>query len=263
MLSAAHAHSPVGPIPVFNGGAADAVRFCLDAVKSGDGAWVATANLDYVALARRDPELRALLREATLVVADGAPVAWLARISGASRARRVAGVDLVCHIFASAAHPLRVVLYGSTSPIAHAAARHLEQTYPAVRVVGVVCPPFTELSGPEREAECALLQDLAPDVVLVALGCPKQEQLIVRYRAACPAAVWIGVGGTFDFFAGHRRRAPGLVQRLGGEWLIRLAQEPRRLWRRYLLHDIPALIAVAPSCMGTRIRGRPTSPATE
>jgi N-acetylglucosaminyldiphosphoundecaprenol N-acetyl-beta-D-mannosaminyltransferase len=250
-------------VPIFSGSRHDVIRFCLDAIETRSGAWVATANLDYVARARRDHTLRSFLRETSIVIADGAPVAWLARLSGAHRTERVAGADLVGYLLDHSTSPLRLVLYGSTPAIAEAAAERLRDTYPRADVVGVVCPPFGELSPAEQEAERDLLRGLDPDVVLVALGCPKQESLIARYRDACPSAVWIGVGGTFDFFAGHRRRAPSLVQRLGGEWLVRLAQEPRRLWRRYFLEDMPALLAVAPGCLGARLRGGATPPATE
>ena len=91
-------------------------------------------------------------------------------------------------------------------------------------------------------------------LVLVALGCPYQEQVIARYYEAAPAAVWIGVGGTLDILAGRTRRAPRLLQRLGLEWLARLAQEPRRLWRRYLLRDVPALVAATPACVASGLR---------
>lgn len=256
-------HRLVGHVPVFEGDGDAAVAVCLEAIEQGHGAWVVTANLDYLARARKDPSLRSLLQQASIVVADGAPVAWLARIAGARHTTRLAGVDLVAHLFERSRRPLRAVLYGSTPPVAEAAAARLQAAYPNAHVVGIVCPPFAERTPEQEESEQALLGELAPDVVLVALGCPKQEHLIARYREACPRALWIGVGGTFDFYAGRRRRAPRFVQRVGGEWLVRLAQEPRRLWRRYLLDDIPVLLATAPACMAARFRERSTSPATE
>lgn len=262
-MSPALPHRLVGPVPVFEGDGDAAVSFCLDAIRRGDGAWVATANLDYLARARRDPELRTLLKQASIVVADGAPVAWLARIAGARHTTRLAGVDLVAELFQRSTQPLRVALYGSTPRIAEAAAARFQATYPNVQVAAVICPPFAERTPAQEAYERGLLCSVAPDVVLVALGCPKQEHLIASYREACPGAVWIGVGGTFDFYAGRRRRAPRVVQRIGGEWLVRLAQEPGRLWRRYFLHDIPALFATAPFCLAARLRTRSTSPATE
>ncbi len=92
------------------------------------------------------------------------------------------------------------------------------------------------------------------------MGCPKQERLIARYFDAAPAAVWIGVGGTLDFYAGRTRRAPRWMQAIGLEWVMRLAQEPRRLWRRYLLHDIPTLVRVTPACLRLRLGGRRERP---
>jgi hypothetical protein len=95
--------------------------------------------------------------------------------------------------------------------------------------------------------------------VLVALGCPAQERRIQEYYHAAPGAIWIGVGGTLDFFGGRRRRAPGWVQALGLEWLFRLGQEPRRLWRRYLLRDLPALVQLLAWCArnGPAVRPQP------
>src|SRR5690606_29054243 len=120
--------------------------------------------------------------------------------------------------------------------------RRLEARFPAARIVLRLTPPFRPLVPEEVTAERDAIAHARPDLVLVALGCPRQERLIAEYHDAAPGAVWIGVGGTLDFLAGQRWRAPALVQRGGMEWLVRLAQEPRRLWRRYLLRDLPALL---------------------
>jgi N-acetylglucosaminyldiphosphoundecaprenol N-acetyl-beta-D-mannosaminyltransferase len=237
------AHVLVGPVRIFNGSLREAVQLCMAAISTGAGARVATANLDFVALADQDPVLRADLASSTLVVADGAPIAWLARLAGAKKARRAAGVDLaeaICR--AGAVAELRVAMYGATADIAGRAARNIESACPGVRVVGIVAPPFRELSA--DEVECDLRELLAgePQLILIALGCPRQERFIAQFSARAKGAVWIGVGGTFDFWAGRRRRAPRALQRLGLEWTVRLVQDPRRLAHRYFLRDIPALL---------------------
>lgn len=255
------AHVPVGPLAVFNGDLEAATRLILDRIDSGHGIRVATANLDFVARARRDKCLRDDLASSDLVTADGAPVAWLARFAGAARIARVTGVDLVASLFASAADRsagLRFAFYGSTPDVAERAAAELERTYPGAVVTSVLCPPFRELTEEELAHDLAQLAEARPDVVLVALGCPRQERFIAEHQHVVPAAAWIGVGGTFDFYAGVRRRAPGMLQRIGGEWLARLAQEPGRLWRRYFVDDLPALIAVAPACLEARLRNGDT-----
>ncbi len=225
------ARSPVRPIA------------SVEAITSGRGARIATANLDFVALARRDATLREDLANSTLVVADGKPIVWLARIAGARRIGRVNGVDLATELLrrGEALGGMRVALYGSTPDISRDAAAWIERTFVGVRIVAQLTPPFRELSEQESLAERARLTAAAPDLVLVALGCPRQERLIARYFDAAPGAVWIGIGGTLDFFAGRRWRAPRFVQAAGLEWAFRLMQEPRRLWRRYLLRDLPTL----------------------
>lgn len=256
-------HVAIGPISVLDGSPDDAAQRCLAAIRARTGGRVATANLDFVAQARRDRVLRADLSASTLVVADGAPVAWLARLAGAKRTRRTTGVDLVAAILGGASQvaPLRVVIYGSTPDVAGAAAARFATDYEGVEVAAVLCPPFGRLT-PEQSREYAdSIAAAEPHLVLVALGCPRQERFIAEQYAEAPQALWIGVGGTFDFYAGKRRRAPRLVGATGGEWLVRLVQEPRRLWRRYLLRDLPTLLAVTPAVLVRRVRNGPPAPS--
>jgi N-acetylglucosaminyldiphosphoundecaprenol N-acetyl-beta-D-mannosaminyltransferase len=249
-------HVPVGPIAVFDGGPEHVRAICMESIRAAHGLRVATANLDFLALAQRHAPLRADLEASHLVVADGAPVVWLGRLGGARRMRRVAGVDLVEALLQDgAAHRVRVALYGSSDETSREAAKQIEQRYPGIDVVCRMCPPFRALSAEERQAERAILREASPELVLVALGCPRQERLIAEYFEAAPQAVWIGIGGTLDFFAGQRRRAPGMVQGAGLEWLVRLGQEPGRLWRRYLLRDLPTLISLLPDSLVNRRKG--------
>lgn len=236
----------------------DAVRFCMDAIESGRGARVATANLDFVAQALGNSQLRSQLERSDLVVADGAPVAALARVVGARSARRVAGVDLVQEICDAGSRNggLSVALYGAAPEVASAAADRIERGYPGVRVALTLSPPYRELDAEERARDANAIGAAEPNLVLVALGCPRQEQVIEEYYPKAPQAVWIGIGGTLDFLAGRKRRAPSLAQRAGLEWAVRLLQEPRRLWRRYLLRDLPALARVMPGCLWRGIRVR-------
>lgn len=242
-------HVRVGPLSVLDGDLAVAGTWCADRATSGRGAKVATANLDFIALARKNRQLKADLEASDLVIADGAPVAWLARIAGGRATRRATGVDLVGAIANSAAlpgHEIRFAFYGSTEETSAAAAATIEQQYPGATVVARICPPFGKRDASEIAQEVAQMAAANPNVVLVALGCPRQERFIAEHFATIPGAVWVGVGGTFDFYAGKRTRAPRFFQAAGLEWAVRLVQEPRRLWRRYIVQDIPALVAVTP-----------------
>lgn len=244
-------HVPIGPLRIFDGDLADATRWCVERIASGEGARVATANLDFVAHARKNNALRQDLADCHLVVADGAPLVWLGRMSGAPATRRTTGVDLVASIAAEAerAGGIRAAFYGSTEELSSGAAANLEAAYPGFTVVSRICPPFGSRPAADIDAEVQRLADARPQVILVALGCPRQERFIAEQFKAIPEAVWIGIGGTFDFYAGKRVRAPRFFQATGLEWAVRLVQEPRRLWRRYLVNDIPALMAVAPGCV--------------
>lgn len=243
-------HRRLGPLLLFDGTIDEAADHCLDRIAIGAGCRVATANLDFVALTRHDRQLRADLAASHLVVADGAPVALLARLMGARRSRgRIAGVDLVRAVCDRAATSgLRIALYGADPLTAHRARHWIEARWPQHDVVLVLNPPYRALSEEERALEQAAIAEAAPELVLVALGCPAQERRIAEYFHAAPGAAWIGVGGTLDFFGGRRRRAPRWMQRIGGEWLFRLGQEPGRLGQRYLLRDVPALVQLLAWC---------------
>ncbi len=246
----------VSDVPIFDGGLTEAVDACLGLLRAGNGGRVATANTDFIALARRNPRLLADLQDSNLVVADGKPVAWLARLAGASRVTRVAGVDLVPAFLTAAARecPVRVALYGGEPEIARRAANALQGMSPGIDVAAVLSPPFRSLGNDEEQSLLARLSRVDPDVVLVALGCPRQERLIAEWSPFVPRSVWLGVGGTFDFLAGKRVRAPGWMQEVGLEWLFRMAQEPGRLGRRYLGRDLPALVAIGRDCARKRLR---------
>jgi len=251
-------HVIVGALPIFDGTSDEVLDFCLNAIRSGTGARVATANMDFLAQARTNEELFDDLWKSSIVVADGAPVVALARLAGASRIERTTGVDLALAICREGARtePLRVVMYGSDPATAARAATTLRDTAPGVQIVLTLNPPFRALSPGELAAEREAIAAAAPHVVMVALGCPKQERLIRDYYSTAPQAVWIGIGGAFDFFAGTRRRAAPVLQRLGLEWASRLIQDPRRLAHRYLLRDLPVLPAVVVEAIVTRVRTR-------
>ncbi len=257
----------VGGIPIFDGDMEAAVARCFDALDGGAGVRVATANLDFLASARTDGQLLTNLQQASLVTADGWPVVLLARLAGARRVRRVTGVDLVGELFGRSAERggLRVAFYGSDPENAAAARERVESTYPGVRVVLAACPPYRALTPEEEAGDRQAITDADPDLVLVALGSPRQERVMTTWFDVAPSAIWIGVGGTLDFFSSRRVRAPRVVQRAGLEWAFRFAQEPGRLWRRYLLRDAPALARLLPASAWQRVRapsGGADSPAT-
>lgn len=220
---------------------ADTVAHVYAELDGGRGGWISTPNVDILRRSAGDAEVRGLLGGADLVVADGAPVLWAAKLGGRPLPERVAGSALLWSLSRGAADAGRsVYLLGGESGVADRAAVRLAEHAPGLRVAGTACPPF----GFEADdmALRRVRDDLvaaAPDVVFVGLGCPKQERLITQLRPVLPETWWIGCGAALAFAAGSVQRAPRWMQNSGLEWMHRLAQEPRRLVRRYLVEDAP------------------------
>jgi exopolysaccharide biosynthesis WecB/TagA/CpsF family protein len=196
---------------------------------------IVTANVDFLVNALADDDVHHVLQRADICLADGAPIVWAARSTHMLR-ERIAGADLVPALAArSAAAGWRIHLFGSAPGTAERAAELLIERFPGALITGDSGPFINDVSQID-EALLATLVAADPDILCVALGNPKQEKFIRAYRQRLGAPVMIGIGGTLDFIVGGRRRAPRWVQRIGLEWVVRAAQEPRRLGRRYA-HD--------------------------
>jgi N-acetylglucosaminyldiphosphoundecaprenol N-acetyl-beta-D-mannosaminyltransferase len=223
--------------------------------------WVITANLDHVRRYTREASARDLIDAADLVVADGTPLVWLSRIVAAPLPERVAGSNLIWSVCeAASAYGRSVFLIGGNPGTAVRAAETLTARYEHLKIAGTSCPPV----GFERDARAlrGLEEEViasSPDVVLVALGFPKQDLLIRRLRAALPGASFIGIGISLSFVTGEVARAPRWTHAMGLEWAHRLLQEPKRLGRRYLVDGLPFAVRVLCLAVGHRLAGnRPT-----
>jgi N-acetylglucosaminyldiphosphoundecaprenol N-acetyl-beta-D-mannosaminyltransferase len=178
-------------------------------------------------------------------VPDGQPLVWALNLLGHRLGDRVYGPELMDRACARAARSgQRIYLYGGRNPGALAQlARELRLRHPGLKLVGGYAPPFRELTAEEEEMVASGIDAAQPDVVWVGIGVPKQEKWMAHMRGRLAAPVLVGVGAAFDFHAGLVPQAPARMQRLGLEWLFRLVQEPRRLWRRYLRYN-PWFVAV-------------------
>ncbi len=209
--------------------------FIREGRKTGKTHQIATVNADFVVKALSDPELRHLLQEVDMATADGMPLVWGARLLGTPLEERVAGADMVPALAElSARKGYSMFFLGAAPGIAARAGDILRAQYPDLKIVGILSPPPSSV----LEMDPAILEKIKeakPDILLVAFGNPKQEKWIGMYGRALGVPVMIGVGGTFDFIAGQTKRAPLWMQRIGMEWLFRLAQEPQRLWKRYVI----------------------------
>lgn len=203
--------------------------------KTGKTHQIATVNADFVVKALTDPELRHLLQEAEMATAVGMPLVWGARLLGTHLEERVAGGDMVPALAEFCAHKgYSMFFLGAAPGVAARAAEILKDKHPGLNIVGVISPPQSSV----LEMDPSIIDEIKnanPDILLVAFGNPKQEKWIGMYKRQLSVPVMIGVGGTFDFVAGETKRAPVWLQNIGFEWLFRLAQEPRRLWKRYVV----------------------------
>jgi len=223
--------------------------------EDGRGGWVVTPNIDICRQLSHDPAARELVSGASLVLADGMPLVWASRLRGDPLPERVAGASLIFTLSAAAAASGKsVYLLGGEAGVPGRAAAELVRRYRSLLVAGTCAPPvgFDRQPG-EIEAIAAKLAQAKPDIVFVGLGFPKQERVIAALAPGLPSAWFIGCGAAIPFAAGALPRAPRWMQSLGLEWTYRLISEPRRLFRRYLVDDLPfALRLLVTSALARR-----------
>ncbi|GHA06001.1 UDP-N-acetyl-D-mannosaminuronic acid transferase [Arenicella chitinivorans] len=203
---------------------------------------------------RRDNEFAQACDSATMIVPDGQPIRWMMNwLHDANLADRVYGPTLLRHVLLGPhTEEFRVYVYGGRTPaVQQAFIDHIETTYTNVRV----CGRYREDSADVQTLTAAMVNATQPNLVLVGLGCPKQEKWIAQQQHDISAAL-MGVGAAFSFFSGDQKTAPGWMQDFGLEWLFRLGQEPRRLWQRYLytnsLFVLLAIGALAKHTLGLK-----------
>lgn len=232
------------------------VELVIEESEAGRGGWAVTPNVDIMRLTHQNEDLLQLVGSADALVADGMPLVWASRLQGQPLPGRVCGSDLISSLpKAAAAAGLPIFLLGGGGNTAERTADILVDRNPGLRVVGTYAPPRGFEDRPEEyQRMIARIRRAAPAIVFVALGFPKAELLIQRIRHTQPDAWWIGVGAAFDFVSGEIKRAPPWMQRIGAEWLHRCLQDPRRLARRYFLHDIPFVSILFGRALRRRLR---------
>jgi N-acetylglucosaminyldiphosphoundecaprenol N-acetyl-beta-D-mannosaminyltransferase len=238
----------------------EVVAVVREALAYGRGGRIITPNIDVLRRAQADDRVTGYLDDADLIVADGMPLVWASRLSGTPLPERVAGSNLIWSLSEGLGRDRRSIFVIGGNPStprspdgAHRAAARLAAACPGLRVAGTLCPEY----GFERNRAVfaeftAAVKSAEPDLVFVALGFPKQEDVITRLRAELPRAWFIGCGAAVNFVAGDIDRAPRWMQRTGLEWAHRLATEPSRLARRYLRHDAPYALRLLAGCATRR-----------
>jgi N-acetylglucosaminyldiphosphoundecaprenol N-acetyl-beta-D-mannosaminyltransferase len=222
---------------------AHAAEQILRWARRGESRYVCVANVNNVIEARDDSAYHAVIEAADLVTPDGMPLVWGLRLLGVAGATRVYGPDLTPAVCALAAnHGVPVGFYGGSEEVLERLTARLQQRLPGLRISYRCSPPFRPLTLEEERRTIEDLDRSGARILFVGLGAPKQERWMAAHKRRVNA-VMLGVGAAFDFLAGAKRQAPGLLQHLGLEWLYRLAHEPRRLWRRYLYRN-PRFVAL-------------------
>lgn len=244
----------LGGVPIDRVTMEQAVDAIEGLVCEGRGGAVFTPNVDHVVECQDNAGLRSAYDAVSLSLADGMPVVWASRLLGRALPEKVSGSDLVEPLVRrAAARGWRVFLLGGGEGIAVRAGERMVADHPGLKIVGASSPRIDMGAAVEtRRVIVESVRAARPDIVLVALGAPKQELFIHEVRAALAPAVLLGIGASLDFVAGAVPRAPAWMSRSGLEWLYRLTREPKRLWRRYFLRDPRFLAVIAAEVAGAR-----------
>jgi N-acetylglucosaminyldiphosphoundecaprenol N-acetyl-beta-D-mannosaminyltransferase len=236
----------IGSLPVDCVTADGALQAIEDLVARGHGGAVFTPNVDHVVLADETPRMRQAYARVSLSLADGVPLLWGARALGTPLPAKVSGSDFTPLVLERAARKgWPVYFLGGAPGVAALATEKLRESLPSLEVVGVEAPRVDPAAPAEAYGEIvARIRAARPALVFVALGAPKQEIFIDKVRDVLQPAVFLAVGASLDFVAGTVPRAPAWMSRVGLEWSYRLAREPRRLWKRYLVRDPKFLLVM-------------------
>jgi N-acetylglucosaminyldiphosphoundecaprenol N-acetyl-beta-D-mannosaminyltransferase len=215
--------------------ASGAVEVIDGLIRSGGTHQIATANLDFWLNSLTDHHLHRIIAGCSLVLPDGMPLVWVSGLLGCPLAERVTGVDLVPRLAElSVQKGYGIFLLGGKGDVAERARKLLEARFPGVRIVGTYAPTEDEVEQTDQSEIVKRVQAAKPEILLVALGNPKQEKWIWMHRKRLGVPVAMGVGGSFEIIVGDMRRAPRWIQKCGLEWAMRFLQEPNRLGPRYL-----------------------------
>jgi N-acetylglucosaminyldiphosphoundecaprenol N-acetyl-beta-D-mannosaminyltransferase len=220
--------SPVTALPF-----ASQIQVMLSWAKERTSKFVCVANTHMIVEAHQSPQFKNVLHLADLVTPDGMPLVWMMKLLGIHNQDRVAGMDIFQALCTEASSQnLSVFFVGSQDSILNKIKMRLAEEFPNLRIAGMQSLPFRPLTREDNEAILQQIKMSGASLVFVSLGCPKQELWMAQHRGRLPA-VMIGLGGVFPVYAGIQKRAPQWARDSGLEWLYRLSQEPKRLWKRY------------------------------
>lgn len=218
----------------------DEAVVCADAlICENRSAFIATPNIDHMVLLENNPALRDAYAAVNLILTDGMPIIWFSKLFGTPIKEKISGSDFFPRLCKLAAEKhYKMFFLGAAEGVAELAAEKLKTRFAGLEIVGCYAPPAGFENCSEEMAKIdALLNNTKPHILIVALGCPKQEILIQKNRTRWNIPLSIGVGATLDFAAGKMKRAPRWMSNHGLEWAYRMGQEPKRMFKRYVLRD--------------------------
>lgn len=230
-----------------------AVAIVRDALQSDCKGYICVTGVHGVMEAQNDRAFLSILNSAFLVTPDGMPTVWVGRMQGHAEMARVFGPDLMLDVCrASVDWGARHFLYGGAEGVADELAVNLRKQFPRINIAGTYTPPFRPLNESERQHLVDIVRAASPDIIWVGLSTPKQEKFMAEYLPLLRTRLMIGVGAAFDLHTGRIHDCDDWIKRAGLQWLHRLCQEPRRLWKRYLINNPKFLLAVAAQFTGLR-----------
>ena len=212
-------------------------------IKEDKAAYVVTPNVDHIVQLETNKELQDVYANASLILTDGKPLQWIAKWYGTPIKEKISGSDLFPRLCDMAARKgYKMFFLGAAEGVATKAAENLINRYNGLQVVGTYSPPYGFEKSPEEMLKIIrLIKEAAPDMLIVGLGCPKQEKFMYHHCRELGVPISFGLGASFDFEAGNIKRAPKWMSEHGLEWLFRITQDPQRMAKRYLVDDLKIL----------------------
>ena len=208
-------------------------------ITEAHNAYVVTPNVDHIVQLERGGPLTEVYKNADLILTDGKPLIWISKWYGTPIKEKISGSDLfprLCELATKKGY--KMYFLGAAEGVAAKAAENLEKKYPGLQVVGTYSPPYGfEKDETEIERIKKQIKDVAPHILIVGLGCPKQELFILHHKDELNVPISLGLGASLDFEAGNVKRAPKWMADHGLEWVYRIFQDPKRLVKRYLVDD--------------------------
>tara|TARA_R110002049_G_scaffold268432_1_gene444908 strand:+ start:298 stop:1092 length:795 start_codon:yes stop_codon:yes gene_type:complete len=237
----------IGGVRIDNVDMKESVQKIIDLIGGKEKHQISTPNLDFLYNASKNHQFRKILNSTFLNIPDGKPLILLSRLKKKPLKEKVSGADLFVNICQEAAKKnICIHLMGSKPGVAAQAKLNLEKKFSGLNIVGAVSPSFGfETDEAESTELIEQINKVKPDILFVGVGSPKQELWIAKYLDQLDIKVAIGVGASFDFAAGHVKIPPPFIKKAGFAWLWRLSIEPKRLWKRYLMNNLPLFIKLA------------------